>query len=93
MFGFMMLVFLMWARSDRGGDSNLGWLEKVRSNSFDRLVTPAPATAPTAAATPATTSTVSTASAPTIDDDEHLAAYNDYLARLNQSGQGPASRQ
>ena len=88
MFGFMMLVFLMWARSDRGGDSNLGWLEKVRSNSFDHLVTPASPAA--AATTPATTST---ASAPTIDDDEHLAAYNDYLTRLNQSGHGPAGRQ
>ena len=26
----------------------------------------------------------------TIDDDEHLAAYNEYLARLNQPGHGPA---
>jgi putative copper resistance protein D len=88
MFAFMMLVFLMWARSDLGRDSNLGWLEKVRSNSFDHLVTPA---SPAAAAT--TPATASTASAPTIDDDEHLAAYNDYLARLNQSGDGPAGRQ
>ena len=35
MFAFMMLVFLMWARADRGGASSLGWLERVRSNSFD----------------------------------------------------------
>ena len=107
MFGLMMLVFLMWARADRGGDSSLGWLEKVRSNSFDRLVTPAsPAAAPAAgrtaaaaetavvAASPAAAASQSAASAHgTIDDDEHLAAYNDYLARLNQSGHGPAGRQ
>jgi cytochrome c oxidase assembly factor CtaG len=106
MFAFMMLVFLMWARSDRDSASSLGWLEKVRSNSFDRLVAPAasqsasqdgsspaspagsPAPPSTAAAAPSTA-----ASAATIDDDEHLAAYNDYLARLNQSGHGPADRQ
>ena len=78
MFAFMMLVFLMWARSDRGGESSLGWLEKVRSNSFEHT----------------TAATVSPAAAAhgTIDDDEHLAAYNDYLARLNESGHGPADR-
>jgi cytochrome c oxidase assembly factor CtaG len=91
MFGFMMLVFLMWARSDQGGDSSLGWLEKVRSNSFEHATrqgaSPAAAGASTATASP------STAAAPgTIDDDEHLAAYNDYLARLNQSGHDPAGR-
>ena len=121
MFAFMMLVFLMWARADRGGDSSsLGWLEKVRSNSFDTLVAPAPSAASSSAAstssgaaasTSAASSTDSSSSARpaasspaaaspsaasahgTIDDDEHLAAYNDYLARLNQSGHGPAGRQ
>jgi hypothetical protein len=28
----------------------------------------------------------------TIDDDEHLDAYNAYLARLNQPGPGPAGK-
>ncbi len=108
MFAFMMLVFLMWARADRGGASSLGWLERVRSNSFDHLVTPAPAarssaaststTAASAASEPSTASEArgadaSEASAGTIDDDEHLAAYNDYLARLNRSGPGPVSHQ
>ncbi|MGP8000540.1 MAG: cytochrome c oxidase assembly protein [Streptosporangiaceae bacterium] len=115
MFGFMMLTYLMWARSDRGGASSLGWLEKVRSNSFDTLVTPASraaaepagaapgaaAVATPAEATPAGTVRPAAAARPagaagghgTIDDDEHLAAYNDYLARLNQSGHGPAGGQ
>jgi hypothetical protein len=39
-------------------------------------------------ATPAAGSTHAT-----IDNDDDLAAYNDYLARLNQSGHGPAGRQ
>jgi cytochrome c oxidase assembly factor CtaG len=102
MFAFMMLVFLMWARSDLGSASSLGWLEKVRSNSFDRLVTPAASQAPgqapgqagsRAAPSTATAAPSTAASAATIDDDEHLAAYNDYLARLNQSGHDPDSRQ
>ena len=92
MFGFMMLVFLMWARSDQGGDSSLGWLEKVRSNSFEhttgRVATPATGQVASPATSPAAASAHGT-----IDDDEHLAAYNDYLARLNQSGHGPAGRQ
>jgi putative copper resistance protein D len=94
MFGFMMLVFLIWARADQGGATSLGWLEKVRSNSFEhttgatgRAVSPAAASPASPAATPA-----AAAAHGTIDDDEHLAAYNDYLARLNQSGHDPAGR-
>ena len=98
MFAFMMLVFLMWARADRGSASSLGWLERVRSNSFDSLVTPSPATASPATASPAAGSTAAATPAAgsthaTIDNDDDLAAYNDYLARLNQSGHGPAGRQ
>jgi hypothetical protein len=74
----------MWARSDRGGDSSLGWLEKVRSNSFEH--------ATRQATSPAAASPVAASAHRTIDDDEHLAAYNDYLARLNQSGHDPAGR-
>jgi putative copper resistance protein D len=85
MFGFMMLVFLIWARADQGGATSLGWLEKVRSNSFEhttgatgRAVSPAAASPASPAATPA-----AAAAHGTIDDDEHLAAYNAYLARIN----------
>ncbi len=104
MLGFMMLVFLMWAHSDQAGARSGGWLEAVRTASFETLVTPA-GSAPAAAATPPAPAPAGDAGqapaavpaqaagrAPggTIDDDDHLDAYNAYLARLNQSGHGPA---
>jgi putative copper resistance protein D len=121
MFGFMMLVYLAWARSDRPGVRNGGWLETVRTANFDALVgRPGQASAgqPTHTAQPAQTAQAGRAAgaagagqavagtgapqggqggpggqaAPAlaaargnIDDDEHLDAYNAYLARLNQA--------
>ena len=41
MLGFMMLVFLMWAHADRVGTVSRGWLETVRTASFESLVAPA----------------------------------------------------
>jgi putative copper resistance protein D len=94
MLGFMMLVFLMWAHADRVGTVSRSWLETVRTSSFETLVAaPAPAAAsPGAQAGPAAAeSTPAVAGAGgTIDDDEHLDAYNAYLARLNQPGPGPS---
>jgi hypothetical protein len=116
MLGFMMLVFLMWAHADRVGTVSRGWLETVRTVSFETLVAPpAPArgasgpepaldhpaaahTPQAAAAGPAATAGPDAEAAPepavagargTIDDDEHLDAYNAYLARLNQPGHRP----
>jgi cytochrome c oxidase assembly factor CtaG len=100
MFGFMMLVYLMWARADRMGARSGGWLESARTANFQTLVSP-----PGSAATPAATaqpgsaaqkggpavavSRSKRAAQDNIDDDEHLEAYNAYLARLNRSGQQP----
>src|SRR6185437_2610517 len=125
MFGFMMLVYLAWARSDRPGVRNGGWLETVRTANFDALVgRPGQASAgqPTHTAQPAQTAQAGRAAgaagagqavagtgAPqggqggqggpggqalaaargNIDDDEHLDAYNAYLARLNQAERRP----
>ncbi|MGD0925082.1 MAG: cytochrome c oxidase assembly protein [Streptosporangiaceae bacterium] len=123
MLGFMMLVFLMWAHADRVGTVSRGWLETVRTASFETLVAPpgaarsasGPGSAPESAAaaraaaarsapevahppgaTPARPPSAGAAPEPavagargTIDDDEHLAAYNAYLARLNQPGHRP----
>ena len=95
MLGFMMLVFLMWAHADRVGTVSRGWLETARTASFESLVAPArsssgPDSAPAAPAVPAAglpESEPAVAGARgTIDDDEHLDAYNAYLARLNQPG-------
>ena len=70
MFGFMMLVVLMWSRDDRASALGHGWLERARRSRFDDMV----GTAHPAAAEPARGG---------IDDDDHLAAYNAYLAQLN----------
>ena len=81
MFGFMMLVVLMWSRDDRASALGHGWLERARRSRFEDLVASArpPSGQPDPAGPPA-------AAAPArggIDDDEHLAAYNAYLAQLN----------
>src|SRR5271165_4196471 len=78
MFGLMMLVFLMWSRDERAAVSGHGWFERARQENLATLVGSGQPAADSRAA-------VNTAAARGgIDDDEHLAAYNAYLARLNQ---------
>jgi cytochrome c oxidase assembly factor CtaG len=82
MFGLMMLVFLMWSRDERSGISGRSWFERARRENLATLVaTQQPALAADSAAT---AGTAPAGSRSTIDDDEHLAAYNAYLARLNE---------
>jgi cytochrome c oxidase assembly factor CtaG len=92
MFGFMMLVYLMWVRADRAGIRSRGWLEAVRTANFDTLVTPPRPARPGGAGAPAAgpdgTPALATGRGG-IDDDEHLDAYNAYLARLNQADRPP----
>ncbi len=104
MFGLMMLVFLMWSMDERTSASGRGWFEAARRASLASLVAshPAPGPAgPTGApgAGPAAQGSEGTAApaAPAavnwdrrggIDDDEHLAAYNAFLARLNEAESG-----
>jgi hypothetical protein len=88
MFGLVMAVFFAWSREKRE-DGGLGWLESARRSNFATMVSshqdggtrpgPGPGRAPSAApaGTPA-------GRGESVDDDEHLAAYNAYLARLNQ---------
>jgi len=84
MFGLMMLVFLMWSTDERAGTDGRGWFERARRENLATLV-----------ASQQTAATAGAATLPEgrggIDDDEHLAAYNAYLARLNQPPPGPAS--
>ena len=104
MLGFMMLVFLMWAHADQVGTVSRGWLETVRTASFETMV--APPSSARGASGPERALDATTPDAPaesggaapepavagargTIDDDEHLDAYNAYLARLNQPGHRP----
>ena len=89
---YMMIVLWMWARDDRA--SLGGWLEAARRANFEELVG---GQARTTAAVPgdARESAAPGPPEPTpagqgeIDDDEHLAAYNAYLARLNAAAPDP----
>jgi putative copper resistance protein D len=73
MFGLMLLVLLAWSRERRASWGMSGWLEAARKSRFDEVVAPGGP----AGARPGRRG---------IDDDEHLAAYNAYLARLNGPG-------
>jgi hypothetical protein len=73
MLAFIMLVLLMWSRDDQSSWATSGWLEAARKSRFDEVVTPAGQAA-------------TSQGHGGIDDDEHLAAYNAYLARLNRPG-------
>jgi len=81
MFGLMMIVFLMWARDERTHVSGRSFFERARRENLAALV---------AAAGPASAAASGAGAVPSaddrggIDDDEHLAAYNAYLARLNR---------
>jgi cytochrome c oxidase assembly factor CtaG len=79
MFALVMAVFFAWSRVVRT-DGGLGWLESARRANFAAVV------GGQQGADPAAPRQVNQASGTqNVDDDEHLAAYNDYLARLNKS--------
>jgi cytochrome c oxidase assembly factor CtaG len=80
MFGLMMIVFMMWARDERTSISGRSFFERARRENLATLV----ASNPAAAAPSAVGPVLATESRATIDDEEHLAAYNAYLARLNR---------
>jgi putative copper resistance protein D len=97
MLAFMMIVVWMWARDDR---ASLGsWLEAARRARFEELVAGqpgAPASVPGSERQPGAPGEPGEPGGPgepgrpvpahgAIDDDEHLAAYNAYLARLNSA--------
>jgi cytochrome c oxidase assembly factor CtaG len=80
MFALMMLVFLMWSTDERAALSGHGWFERARRENLAALVG-AQGLAESEGAIRAGNVPSSHGS---IDDDEHLAAYNAYLARLNR---------
>jgi cytochrome c oxidase assembly factor CtaG len=88
MFALMMLVFLMWSRDERAAVSGHSFFERARQANLATLVASHQAAAsgagPVTAATEAGTGQPRADGRGGIDDDEHLAAYNAYLARLNQ---------
>ena len=73
MFALMMAAFFAWSRQARA-DGGLGWLEAARRSNFATLVG---AHQEPGGAAPVRDSE-------TVDDDDHLAAYNAFLARINK---------
>ena len=86
----MMIVVWMWARDDRAEAIGLGgWLEAARRARFEDLVAgqeAVPAGPGNEVRSGATGEPGPVAASDGgIDDDEHLAAYNAYLAQLNKA--------
>jgi putative copper resistance protein D len=97
MFVLMMVVFVMWSLDSRASQSGHGWLEAARRASLGSLVaahTPSGAAASGDSPEEGQPAAAQAGAAPLwdgrggIDDDEHLAAYNAFLARLNESDPG-----
>jgi cytochrome c oxidase assembly factor CtaG len=80
MFVLMMFVFLMWSRDENPAVSARSWFERARRENLATLVASHHGAAPASASAEPATADVHA----TIDDDEHLAAYNAYLARLHE---------
>jgi cytochrome c oxidase assembly factor CtaG len=96
MFGLMMLIYLMWSLDERDAGSGHGWLERARKANMATLVAShqpaAGAGGPEAADDGSEQAGVAAGrwgDRGGIDDDEHLAAYNAFLARLHQGRPGP----
>jgi cytochrome c oxidase assembly factor CtaG len=80
MFVLLMTVFFAWSREPRA-DAGLGWLEAARRANFATLVGVHQAAGNSRDSPRRAAPASGTAS---VDDEEHLAAYNAYLARLNK---------
>lgn len=94
MFGLMMLVYVMWSLDNRAATSGHGWLEAARKANLASLVAAHQPPSGAVEGTAGPTAAAGGGAAPAavnwdgrggIDDDEHLAAYNAFLARLNQA--------
>jgi cytochrome c oxidase assembly factor CtaG len=84
MFALMLVVFLAWSRDGEISATGHSWLESARRTSFAGLTGSGPERT-AAAGTPAAGRVPAgqRRDEGTIDDDEHLAAYNAFLARIN----------
>jgi putative copper resistance protein D len=80
MFALVMAVFFAWSREKRS-DGGLGWLESARRSNFATLVSAHQDASVGRAGSPS----AAPARDESVDDDEHLAAYNAFLARINKA--------
>jgi cytochrome c oxidase assembly factor CtaG len=82
MFLFVLCVFVVFLRDKRAQGSMGDWLEGARSHALQDHVAMAGGSTPERS---------NPRRGQTVDDDEHLAAYNDYLARLSGASTVPGS--
>jgi cytochrome c oxidase assembly factor CtaG len=80
MFVLVLCVFVVFMRDKRAHGSMGDWLEGARSQALQDNVSHAGGSAPQRS---------NLRRGQTVDDDEHLAAYNDYLARLGGAARVP----
>jgi cytochrome c oxidase assembly factor CtaG len=90
MFVLIMIVFATWARDPRAVSAPHGWLESVRRANLEHLTATSQAGQPGASPGPGRPGSRGRGQA-TADDDEHLAAYNAYLARIHDQGDDPGA--
>ncbi len=86
MFVLVLAVFFAWSREKRS-DGGLGWLESARRSNFATLVS-AHQDAGTDPGRPPSPARARARGGESVDDDEHLAAYNAFLARINKPQDG-----
>jgi putative copper resistance protein D len=87
MFVLIMVTFLAWSRAGQRADGR-GWLESARRASLEQLTTADVAQAGAAGtAAPGPAAAVRAGRTDIDEDEDQLAAYNAFLARLNQGGQ------
>ncbi len=83
MFLVIMLTFFQWTRETRPSAS-MGWLESARQASLaDRIAEADPAGAASARARERAAGGAPARGANVDEDEDQLAAYNEYLARIN----------
>jgi putative copper resistance protein D len=80
MFVLVLAVFFAWSRETRS-DGGLGWLESARRANIATLVS---SHRDASGAAPQRTGPPARGTESVDDDDEHLAAYNAFLARINK---------
>src|SRR5258708_28339463 len=92
--GLLRLVCMVVSPDEREATSGRGWFEAAGRASMATLVASHPAPRTAGPAGRAAVEAAPSAPAATwdgrggIDDDEHLAAYNAFLARLNEAESG-----
>jgi putative copper resistance protein D len=87
MFALMLVVFLAWSRDGQIAAGGRSWLESARRASFAGQTGGLPAEGLPTEGIAAEGIAAGRRREGTIDDDEHLAAYNAFLARINAAEQ------